>query len=396
MDIVIIDDAPITIALLKKLVSNLPGCRPVAFTRAAEALSWCADHEPDLVIVDYMMPEMDGIEFSRRFRAFPGKADTPVLMVTAAGDDRALKHRALKLGINDFLNKPFDQIELQARARNMLALRSSQKKLASRALLLVDEVAKATSEIAAREHETLLCLGRAAEHRDPETHEHIIRMSNYSRLIGLRMGLSAEEAELLLLASPLHDIGKIGTPDYILLKPGKLTVEEFEIMKLHTVIGQKILSNSVSPILCMGAKIAISHHERFDGSGYPNGLKGRDIPLYGRIVAVADVFDALTSERPYKEAWDLDRANALLAEGRGAHFDPDCVDAFFAVLDDVLAVKARYRDSDLPPENAVRSEDSGPPANAVRSEDSVPPADAARSDTVPPAAGCAPAEAIAA
>ncbi|HEV7802638.1 MAG TPA: HD domain-containing phosphohydrolase, partial [Burkholderiales bacterium] len=281
------------------------------------------------------------------------KVDTPVLMVTAA-DDRELRHRALTLGINDFLNKPFDQIELQARARNMLALRASQKKLASRALLLADEVAKATKEIASRERETLLCLGRAAEHRDPETHEHIIRMSNYSRLIAERMGMGEEECELMLLASPLHDIGKIGTPDQILLKPGKLTPEEFEIMKLHTVIGQKILSNSVSPILQAGAQIAISHHEKFDGSGYPHRLKGKAIPLYGRIVAVADVFDALTSERPYKKAWDLDRANSLLLESKGGHFDPEVVDAFFDVYDQVLEVKARFMDADMIAESAPR------------------------------------------
>jgi putative two-component system response regulator len=346
MDIVIVDDSPIIIALLKKLVSRMEGCRAIPFTSAAQALGWCVENEPDLVIVDYMMPEMDGIQFTRRFRLLPGKVDTPVLMVTAA-EDRELRHRALSLGINDFLNKPFDQIELEARARNMLALRSSQKKLANRALLLADEVAKATVEIVNRERETLLCLGRAAEHRDPETHEHIIRMSNYSKLIARRMGMNEAECELMLLSSPLHDIGKIGTPDNILLKPGKLTPEEFEIMKLHTVIGEKILSNSVSPILQAGARIAISHHEKFDGSGYPNALKGTAIPLEGRIVAVADVFDALTSERPYKKAWDLDRATDLLKESRGGHFDPEVVDAFFDVFDEVLEVKRQYQDADM-------------------------------------------------
>jgi putative two-component system response regulator len=346
MDIVIVDDSPIIIALLKKLVSRMDDCRAIPFTSAAQALGWCVENEPDLVIVDYMMPEMDGIQFTRRFRLLPGKVDTPVLMVTAA-EDRELRHRALSLGINDFLNKPFDQIELEARARNMLALRSSQKKLANRALLLADEVAKATVEIVNRERETLLCLGRAAEHRDPETHEHIIRMSNYSQLIARRMGLNEAECELMLLSSPLHDIGKIGTPDNILLKPGKLTVEEFEIMKQHTVIGEKILSNSASPILQAGARIAISHHEKFDGSGYPNALKGKAIPLEGRIVAVADVFDALTSERPYKKAWDLDRATGLLKESRGGHFDPEVVDAFFDVFHEVLEVKRQYQDADM-------------------------------------------------
>jgi putative two-component system response regulator len=355
MDIVIIDDSAIMIALLKKLVSGLTDCTAHTFTTGAQALAWCSGNDPDLIIVDYLMPEMDGIEFARRFRELAGKGDTPLLMVTAA-EDRALRHRALTLGINDFVTKPFDQIELTARCRNMLALRASQKKLASRALLLADEVTKATREIASRERETLLCLGRAAEHRDPETHEHIMRMSNYSTLIARRLGLSADECELLLLSSPLHDIGKIGTPDHILLKPGRLTPEEFEIMKLHTVIGEKILANSASPILQAGAGIAISHHEKFDGSGYPYGLKGKQIPLYGRIVAVADVFDALTSERPYKKAWELDRATGLIRESRGGHFDPDVVDAFFDIFDEVLEVKGRYRDADMPEPEQVPAE----------------------------------------
>ena len=357
MDILIVDDAPIAIALLKKLVAQLPGCVPVPFTSASPGLVWCETHDPDLVIVDYIMPEIDGIEFARRFRAMADKGDTPLLMVTAEGD-REIRHRALSTGINDFLTKPFDQLELQARARNMLAWRQSQKKLASRALLLSDEVAKATVEIAAREHETLLCLGRAAEHRDPETHEHIMRMSNYSRLIAQRLGLTHDECELLLRAAPLHDIGKIGTPDHILLKPGKLTAEEFEIMKQHTVIGQRILATSSSPILRAGADIAIAHHEKWDGSGYPGGLKGEAIPLFGRIVAVADVFDALTSARPYKEAWELERAYKLIRESSGGHFDPVCVEAFFAILDEVLVIKESYRESELaehgtPPETAA-------------------------------------------
>ena len=343
MHVLIIDDAPITLALLAKLLGNLQDCRPVSYTSAAEALSWCVANDPDLVIVDYMMPEMDGIQFTRRFRLLPGKSDTPVLMVTAV-EERELRHRALTMGINDFLNKPFDHIELQARVCNMLALRASQKKVMNRSLLLADEVTKATSEIAARERETLMCLGRAAEYRDPETFEHIQRMSNYSYLIAQRLGLSAEESEKILLGAPLHDIGKIGTPDHILLKRGRLTPHEFESMKMHTLFGSRILSDSASPILQAGAQIAISHHEKFDGSGYPKGLKGKDIPLPGRIVALADVFDALTTERPYKVAWGLERACSLIVDSKGRHFDPDVVDAFFASFDDVLKVMARHED----------------------------------------------------
>lgn len=349
MDIVIVDDSPIAIALLKRLVGKLADSTPLPFTSSVAGLEWCAAHDPDLVIVDYMMPDMDGIEFTRRFRLLPGKAETPVLMVTSS-DDRELRHRALNLGISDFLTKPFDPVELKARMRNLLALRSSQRHLLQRAQLLADEVAKAakaTLEVASRERETLLCLGRAAEHRDPETHEHVTRMSNYSRLIAMQMGLSEQEGDLLLLAAPLHDIGKLGTPDSILLKRGALTPEEFSIMKQHTVIGERILVHSTSPILKAGAKIAISHHEKFDGSGYPYGLRGESIPLYGRIVAVADVFDALTSARPYKKAWDLDRSLAMLREGSGHHFDPGCIDAFMGVLDGVLEIKAKHQDADV-------------------------------------------------
>ena len=347
MDIVILDDERIAIALLKRHVGKLGDCRPIAFTRAGEALEWCTLNEPDMVIVDYMMPEMDGITFTERFRLLPGKAETPVLMVTGS-NDRAVLHRALAMGINDFLTKPVDAFELMARMKNLLALRTSQKHLLQRAQLLADEAfasGQAALEIAARERETLICLGLAAERRDPETHEHITRMSNYAQLICLRMGLSEQQAELLLLASPLHDVGKLGTPDHILLKAGKLTPAEWEIMKQHTVIGAEILSHSRSPILQAGAQIAISHHEKFDGSGYPYGLAGAAIPLFGRIVAVADVFDALTSARPYKEAWELDRALTLIRESTGSHFDPDCVDAFFGVLDNVLEIKAWHQDA---------------------------------------------------
>lgn len=344
MQIVIVDDSPVMLAFLKKLVATLPECRSFEFTSAADALEWCAASDPDLVIVDYLMPELNGLQFAERFRSLEGRAHTPLLMVTATAD-RELRHHALQLGINDFLNKPFDRIELEARVRNMLALRASQKKLESRALLLADEVARATREIVARERETLICIGRAAEHRDSQTHEHVMRVSHYTRLMARRLGLEAQECEMLMLATPLHDIGKIGIPDHILLKPGSLTPEEFEVMKQHTVIGERILANSVSPVLRVGAQIAISHHEKFDGTGYPHGLSGAAIPLYGRIVAVADVFDALTSKRPYKAPWEVDRAFDLIRQESGAHFDPECVIAFCEVFQQVLDVRARYRDA---------------------------------------------------
>jgi putative two-component system response regulator len=219
--------------------------------------------------------------------------------------------------------------------------------LADRAALLAEEVRKATEKIVAQERETIFCLAKAAEYRDPETGAHIIRMAHYSRHIARVLGLSIEEQELLLEAAPMHDIGKVGTPDLILLKPGKLTTDEFSIMKQHAVIGYEVLNTASSHMLKTAAEIAHTHHEKFDGSGYPRGLKGQDIPLFGRIVAVADVFDALTSERPYKKAWSIEEATELIREGAGKHFDPSCVEAFFADFDDVLAIKHRFVDVQL-------------------------------------------------
>ncbi|MBL8473482.1 MAG: HD domain-containing protein [Rhodocyclaceae bacterium] len=345
MDVVIVDDTQINVLLMQALVGKLEGCKPISFTDSGAGLQYCLDNEPDLVIVDYQMPAPDGIEFIQRFRESNGKADTPVLMVTAA-HEKEVRYRALESGATDFLTKPVDRMEFLSRARNMLALRRSHLALADRAATLSVEVRKATEVIVARERETILRLARAAEFRDPETGAHILRMANYSSLIAQKMGMDEEFQDLLLQAAPMHDVGKLGTPDHILLKPGKLTPEEFEIMKQHATIGYEILKDSASEVLQLAAKIALSHHEKFDGSGYPGGSVGQDIPIEGRIVAVADVFDALTSERPYKKAWELPRAIAMLEEGAGKHFDPDCVRAFLSDMDGVLEIKNRYRDDD--------------------------------------------------
>jgi putative two-component system response regulator len=341
MQVAIVDDTQMNVVFMQHLVKKLPDCQPVCFTDALEALDWCLANDPDLLVVDYMMPRLTGVELVRRLRA--GKPDTPILMVTA-NSDTALRHEALQCGVTDFLNKPVDNVEFLARARNMLALRASHKTLANHAAQLADEVRKATEAVVARERETIFCLSKAAEHRDPETGAHILRMAHYSRLIARCLGLPDDEQELLLAAAPMHDIGKVGTPDLILLKPGRLDPEEMAVMKRHAVIGYEVLRGSSSPLLQAAAEIAHTHHEKFDGSGYPRGLAGEQIPLFGRIVAVADVFDALTSARPYKAAWSLERALQLLVEGRGNHFDPACVDAFMAAWDEVLEIRQRFQD----------------------------------------------------
>lgn len=343
MLVVIIDDSKVNVALIQALVRRLGDCESKGFTEAPQALEWCRDNDMDLVVVDYMMPDLNGMQFIEAFRQFDGKADVPVLMITAATETEIL-YSALQRGATDFLNKPVDQTEFLARSRNMLTLRRNQKALADRASWLAEEVRKATAVIVQRERETVHRLSRAAEYRDPETGAHILRMAHYSRLIAQSLGLSTEQQELILTAAPMHDIGKVGIPDHILLKPGRLDPDELVIMRTHAEIGYIILEGSTSPVIQAAAVIARSHHEKWDGSGYPQGLAGEDIPLLGRIVAVADVFDALTSERPYKKAWEIDRAEEFLRSNAGSHFDEACVNAFFAAWNDVLEIQRRYQD----------------------------------------------------
>jgi len=341
--LLVVDDNAVNLTLFRHLLLKLEDAEVECLADPVVALAWCAEHEPDLILLDYMMPVVDGLEFIRRLRLIPDRDEVPVVMVTADTESE-VRHRALELGAQDFLTKPVNKVEITARVKNLLALRKSRQQLANRAEWLATEVAKATAEIAAREKEAILRLSRAAEYRDPETGSHLLRMSNYTRLIAEQLGLPPAEQELLLEASPMHDIGKVGTPDHILLKPGRLTPDEFNVMKQHASIGYEILRDSLSPLLQCAAVLALAHHEKFDGSGYPQGLAGAAIPLYGRIVAVADVFDALTSERPYKKAWTLEAAVDFLNSNSGSHFDPACVAAFLAAWPQVLEIHARYRD----------------------------------------------------
>lgn len=343
MKVVIIDDTPVNLALMQALVSRVGSSESQCFSDPEQGLAYCLEHQPDLLIVDYMMPTLDGLELIRRFRAHPNGAEVPILMVTAA-HEREVRYMALESGATDFLSKPIDKNEFIPRARNMLHLREHSLRLANRAEELDKAVKLATANIHERERETVIRLAKAAEFRDPETGSHIQRMALFSALIARGLSLDATTCEMLLDAAQMHDVGKLGTPDAILQKPGRLSPEEFEEMKRHATIGYDILKNSASPVLQMGAEIAHTHHEKFDGSGYPRGLKGEDIPLIGRIVAVADVFDALTSTRPYKKAWTLEDARAFLEQGRGSHFDPQCVDVFLERWHEVLEIRARHAD----------------------------------------------------
>jgi two-component system response regulator RpfG len=350
--VLVVDDQSTGRAILEEVVQSLDASILVqAFESPLDAVRWATTHSADLVLVDYQMPDLDGIEFVRRLRLLPEYGHVPMVMVTVH-DDRKVRYSALDAGITDFLTKPIDTRECLARCRNLLTLRRQQLALEDKGRLLEGMVQDATHEVRTREKETLFRLAKAGEFRDEETGNHVIRMARYSRLIAEAIGLDAQESETIELAAPLHDIGKIGLPDHILLKADKLTETELRVMQRHPVIGYEILKDSPSKYLRMGALIALGHHERFDGSGYPYGLVGDHIPLPARIVAVADVYDALTSRRPYKAAWLSEEAVKYLQAHRGAHFDPILVDAFLRVREEALAIQEELKDTDPAPQGA--------------------------------------------
>lgn len=342
MNVLMIDDNELNLTVYRNALKNVEGAKCVAFTSSTEALAWSANHEADVVLVDYDMPLLNGLEFIEAFRRL-GNAQVPIIMITGLAE-RDIRYRALELGAADFLTKPVDIAEFRARLRNMLALSDGRKKLADHARWLASEVQRATADIVAREKETINRLMRAAEFRDNETGMHILRMGHFSAEIGRALALPEAECETLLMATPMHDIGKVATPDRILLKPGKLDADEWTVMKQHTIAGYEILKESQSELLQTAAQIALSHHEKFDGNGYPYGLKGDAIPLCGRICAVSDVFDALTSERPYKHAWPVEEAIDEIDRLSGSHFDPQLVEAFHVALPKILDIKQCYRD----------------------------------------------------
>ena len=352
--VVLVDDEVLGLAMLEHLIAGMPGMRPRCFADPVEALAWCRDNQPEIVITDFEMPGLKGTDLIQELRRQPHTRDIPIMMLTGSSD-RAVRYQALELGATDFLTKPIDAMEVKARARNMLAIRRGQRALLQRTQGLEDEVRRATEAVYAREHETILRLARAAEYRDWETGSHIVRVSWYARVIAQHLGLAEPEAAMIFRAAPMHDVGKIGIPDYILLKPSGLDDLEFTIMKQHTTIGHGILSGSSSELLCLAAAIALSHHERWDGLGYPEGKQADQIPLAGRIVAVADTFDALTSNRPYKKEWPAELALSFLDQNAGVRFDRDCVAAFRNGLEEVAQVRASFPDGRATGQPAIES-----------------------------------------
>jgi two-component system, response regulator RpfG len=345
-NVIIIDDQSITRMILQELIGSIEeDVHTRCFADPTEALEWAKENPVDLVITDYKMPQMDGIGFINHFKRIPNYNDVPIMIVTCS-DDRSIRYNALDAGANDFITKPIDHIECRSRCRNLLTMSQQRKMIKDRAFLLESEVRNKTQELHDREQETLIRLAKAGEYKDEDTGNHIIRISRYSRLIAEKMGLDEETSDLITRASPMHDIGKIAIPDAILMKPARLTADEFKIMQHHTLVGYDILKDSPSKYLQTGSVIALSHHEKFDGSGYPQNLAGDKIPLEARIVAVVDVFDALVTKRPYKASWPLEKAFEYIKGERGKHFDPDCADLFLEESETVTSIHHELAESD--------------------------------------------------
>jgi putative two-component system response regulator len=332
--ILIVDDAPESIDILCGVLGA--DYRIRAAIHGAAGLELAAAFTPDLILLDVMMPDMDGFEVCRRLKSSSSTANIPVIFVSTLSDVGS-EGRGLDLGAVDYVCKPYVPALVRSRVRTHVALHHQN-------LALESLVRERTAEIFATRFEIIRRLGRAAEYKDNETGMHVVRMSQIARLIALRAGLSEARADLVLQAAPMHDVGKIGIPDRVLLKPGPLDKDEWEIMKRHTIIGAEIIGDHGSELLQMARIVALRHHERWDGKGYPEGLAGEDIPVEARIVAVADVFDALLSVRRYKVAWSIEQTIAKIQADSGQHLDPRFVDALLAALPDCLAVREHYRD----------------------------------------------------
>lgn len=337
LTILIVEDNKTNLMLMEMLVRRLPDCDVLAYEDPLEVIRDLPALSFDIALIDYQMPSMNGTELITAIRAVKSFADKPLVMVTA-DHDAVTRLNAIRAGAVEFLHKPIEPVEFKARIANLARLVDVQRKLADKAEWLRTEVDKATLELRRREEEIINRLTRAAGYKDKETGAHTLRMARYSGLLARALGLPEDLCRDIQLAAPMHDIGKVGIRDDVLLKNGPLSEDERDHMNQHTSIGGSILQGSACDLLKLASDIAVSHHERWDGTGYPAGLKGKEIPLAGRIAAVADVFDALTTDRPYKAAWSADRAFEHIHREAGRQFDPACVAAFERCRDQVVEV----------------------------------------------------------
>ena len=354
INVLAVDDEPFNLDLIELAFLDSPHVKLTKAINGKEALEKLPGLDIEVILLDLRMPVMGGLEMLEKVKNDSNFSKIPVIVVTANSEE---KHKALSMGANDFLSKPVDVEELKLRTFNQASFYKAQKELESLNVNLDKLVDKRTKELNAAlqhaketEYEISLRLGTASEYRDLETGMHIKRMSRYSALLGHLSGMSEEEEELLLYSSPLHDIGKIGIPDAILLKPGKLDEKEFLFMQEHARIGGLMLQDGESyPIIKAGQVIASQHHEKYDGSGYPKGIKGEEIHIYARIVAIADVFDALSSKRVYKPAFELSKTLAIMKEGKGTHFDPTLIDLFMEHVEKFLEIQKALPDTEDAP-----------------------------------------------
>ncbi|MDD5052381.1 MAG: response regulator [Sulfuricurvum sp.] len=333
--VLIVDDSPDNLIILSETLK--PFYKVKVANNGKKALNMIASGDfPDLILLDIMMPDISGYDVCKKLKSDPLTRNIPIIFVTALSDytDEA---EGLNLGAVDYITKPINSSIVLARVNTQISLLRYQHDLEQK-------LQARTEEIVLTRMEVIRQLGRAAEFKDNETGTHILRMSAYAKIISQKIGLDNARIELIYLAAPMHDIGKIGTPDAILQKPGSLTQDEWEIVRKHPLQGADIIGNHHSLLLQTARVVSLTHHERFDGTGYPNKIKGYDIPLVGRIVAIADVFDALTSRRPYKEPWSVEDAINYLMEQKGLHFDGELVDAFLSCMDQIQTVMAQFKD----------------------------------------------------
>lgn len=365
--IMIVDDEPLNIMTFRQHLKQEGYSEFVTTDKASEALVLVRDKKPDVLLLDIQMPGINGLDILRVMGLDPVFQHIPVLILTAETDPR-IRKRALDLGASDFLSKPIDPNELLPRVRNAIVLKKHYDMLANEAARLEQQVERRTRQLEATRQQLILSLARAAEHRDDDTGNHVIRVGRYTSIIAAAMGYPEHKLLMLEQAAQLHDVGKIGIPDSILFKPGKLDPDQYDLMRKHCAMGKQIIEpisekdwtvlkthtrkgeNMLhvrsSPLLMLAARIAQTHHEKWDGSGYPLGLEGEDIPLEGRIVAVADVFDALSSARPYKKAFSREKCFEILREGRGKHFDPQVLDAFFQQSSKIIETQLTLMDDE--------------------------------------------------
>ncbi len=342
--ILIVDDEHANILLLEKMLQQEGYTSIHSVEDPRDARTRCEEVKPDIILLDLNMPHLDG--FGVMEQVIKDHNSPPVLVLTAQTDDQ-IRLRALKSGAMDFLSKPFNYIEVLTRIKNMLTVRMLYKQALEQNEILDRKVMERTKDLETSRLEAIQRLGKAAEYRDNETGMHVVRMSLYSEILARSAGLPDATCKLIQQASPMHDVGKIGIPDRILLKPGKLDHKEWQIMKAHSKIGAEILSQGSSKLMQMAEKIAMTHHEQWCGKGYPNGLGGEEIPIEGRIVMLADVFDALCSERPYKKAWPVEDAVEEIESKSGVLFDPGLVEVFIRNLSQIVKIKEGFPDTAL-------------------------------------------------